>query len=195
MMNRIARATTAKKWTRSFENARQLGRDPQPGATLLTLAEGDVDGAASSIKRALEGHGSDRLGRARLLPVQVEIALEQGEIDTARVACAELACISSEFEAPYLQAASEQAYGALCLAEGDIADARRHLREAIRLWDDANVPYECARARELQAKAYQADGDNVSAQLELRGAVEAFVRLGAVPDSRRVASGLADYCS
>ncbi len=177
----------------AFRNARQLGRDPQPGASLLKLAEGDSDGAAAAIRRALENAGSDRLARARLLPAQVEIAIERGDLETGRVACAEMNEIAESFEAPVVQGAREHAFGALRLAEGNTEAAAAHLRTAIALWGEANMPYEGARARELQARAYEVSGDNVSAVLELQAACEAFVRLGAVPDSRRAAETLADH--
>ena len=176
----------------AFDQARQLGRDPQPGAALLKLAEGDADGAAASIRRALASKHGDLLGRARLLPVQVDIALRCGDFDSARVACAELEQISGTFDAAIVHAAAAHACGALHLAEGEVDEAGARLREAIRLWDEASVPYEAARARELLAMMYAEDGDEVSSQLEMQAACEAFVLLGAVPDSRRSAELLAD---
>lgn len=177
----------------AFDQARQLGRDPQPGAALLRLVQGDAEGAAASIRRALEGKRSDLLGRARLLPVQVEIALQRGDFDTARVACAELEEISVVFDAAVVHAAAAHACGALHLAEGELDEAGACLRDAIRLWDEASVPYEAARARELLARVYSEDGEAVSAQLEMQAACEAFVQLGAVPDSRRAAELIADH--
>jgi tetratricopeptide (TPR) repeat protein len=176
-----------------FERARRLGRDPQPGAALLELAEGKVAGAAASIRRALEHDTADLLARARLLPAQVEIALEGGDFDTARLACGELQDIAAAFDAPVVRAAAEHACGALCLAQDEIDEAREHLCRAIRLWDEANVPYEAARARELQARTWARDGDEAAAQIEMRAACEAFVRLGAAHDSRRVAGMMADH--
>jgi tetratricopeptide (TPR) repeat protein len=177
----------------AFEHARQLGRDPQPGAALLKLAEGDLDGAAASIRRALEHQTADSLARARLLPAQVEIALERGDYDTARVACAELEEIAAAFTAPVVRAAAAHACGALSLAQDEVDAAGSRLRESIRLWEEARVPYEVARARELLARVYSLDGDDVSAQLEMRSACEAFVQLGAVHDSRRVAETIAEH--
>ncbi len=169
----------------AFHEARQLGRDPQPGAALLLLADGDTDGAASSIKRALASEVSDRLARIRLLPVQVEIALARNDLETAHAAQAEIAEISADFDAPAVHAAARHAAGAICLAEGDTTQAGSYLREAIRLWEEASVPYEAARARELQAIAYQQEGDMSGAELELESACATFVKLGAAPDSRR----------
>jgi len=178
----------------AFDSARQMGRDPQPGASLLRLAEGDAAGAAASIRRALGNQTSDQLARARLLPVQVEIALRRDDFDTARAACAELETISAKFDAPVVRAAAEHASGELCLAQGEIDASGEHLREAIRIYESAQIPYEAARARELLARVHASDGDEVSAQIELQAACETFVQLGAVPDSRRAAELLADSC-
>jgi tetratricopeptide (TPR) repeat protein len=176
----------------AFDSARQLGRDPQPGAALLELAEGDADAAAASIRRALEGETSDLLARSRLLPAQVEIALSRDDFDTARRACAELEEIAARFDAAVVRAAAAHACGALALAEDELDVAAARLRDAVRHWEEAMVPYEAARARELQARVYELDGDEVSAQLEMRAACETFVQLGAAHDSRRVAEHLAD---
>jgi tetratricopeptide (TPR) repeat protein len=176
----------------AFDSARQLGRDPQPGAALLRLAEGDLDGAAASIRRALENQTADLLARSRMLPTQVEIALRRGDFDTARVACGELESIAERFDAAVVRAAAAHACGALALAQEEIEAAGTRLRAAISAWKEANVPYEEARARELLAHVYELDGDDVSAQLEMRAACETFVQLGAAVDSGRVAEQLAD---
>ena len=58
----------------SYLEAHRLGREPQPGMSLLRLAQGRGDAALASIRRAL-GASSEDLQRARLLPGMVEIAL------------------------------------------------------------------------------------------------------------------------
>ena len=45
----------------AFRQAHQLGRDPQPGLSLLRLAEGKVDAARNAIKSALADDSRDRL--------------------------------------------------------------------------------------------------------------------------------------
>jgi tetratricopeptide (TPR) repeat protein len=175
----------------AFQQARQLGRDPQPGISLLRLAEGDIDGATRCIRRALDHRPDDRLDRVHLLPTQVEIAIAAGDLDTARAACDELDEIAVRFDTPNIRAASEHSRGALRLAENDLAAADRHLLQAIRLWEQVNVPYEAARARELHARVHLAEGDRNEAELELQAATSTFVRFGAEPDARRAAELLA----
>ncbi len=120
----------------AFCRAHELGRDPQPGLALVRLAEGNVDAAATMIKRALADQSWDRLARARLLPAQVEISLAAGELDTARLAVDEMEPIAEAYGTPALQAGAACARGALRLAEGDAAAACESLRRGWRLWQE-----------------------------------------------------------
>src|SRR5919106_1134071 len=83
----------------AFRESHERGRLPHPGLALLHLARGDVDRAARSINDALndppewpsrEAPLNTRLGRALLLPVQVEVGLATGDVDRARAAANEL---------------------------------------------------------------------------------------------------------
>jgi class 3 adenylate cyclase len=167
-----------------FRQASELGRDPQPGHSLLLLAEGKVD-AAASIKRALDEETS-RLARARLLPARVEIALEAGDVDTARVAADELESIAAVYQVPALHAAAHTARGAVLLAMEESSEASRTLRRAVSHWQDIEAPYETARARTFLARAMKAQGDVEGGLLELQVARSVFERLGAAPDLRSI---------
>ncbi len=168
----------------AFRQAHELGRPPQPGLSLLRLAEGKVEAALTAIKSALD-ESTDRLGRARLLPALVEITLAAGDLTTAQAGTEELDGIAGAFRTPALQAAAASARGALQLARGDAPDAIRNLRRATRLWQEIDAPYEAARTRMLLAAAHRAAGDEEDAGLELEAAASTFDRLGAVPDARR----------
>ena len=173
-----------------FTRARDLGRDPEPGLSLLRLAQGKVDTAARSIKRALEEESLARLDRARLLPAQVEIALAAGDVRTARVAAEEIDAITgdytiSEVRTPALEASAQMTWGAVRLAEQDPEEAITCLRRAIKLWQAVDHPYEAARTRVLLAAAYRARGDEDGAIAELGTARSAFERLGARLDAER----------
>jgi class 3 adenylate cyclase len=169
----------------AFEQAHELGREPQPGLSVLRLMEGNVEGAAISIKRALADESWNRLARARLLPAQVEIAIAAGDLEPARSATEELEAIAKAYGTQALEASAECARGTLHLAEGDTAQAVRCLRHGWHLWQDLEVPYETAKARVLLARAYQAQGDREATALELEAAKSAFERLGAIPDMLR----------
>ena len=179
----------------AFCQAHELGREPQPGLALLRLAEGNIDAARSMINRAIVDQSWDRLARARLLPVQVEIAIAAADLETASSAADELEAIAETYDTPALRASAACALGALQLAEGDAAAACESLRRGWRLWQEVDAPYEAARARTLLAAAYQNGGDGEAAKLELRSAVSTFERLGAVLDTRRAAELLGDGAS
>ena len=171
----------------AFARADELGRDPQPGRSLLLLTEGKAEAAATSIRCALEDQSWNRLERARLLPADVEIEIHNGELERAAAAAAELAETAEVYKTPALEASAAQARGAVQLAEGDAQGALQSLRRARRLWQEVSAPYEGAKTRMLIGSAYRAAGDEDAAMNELRAAQAAFERLGAVLDVQRVA--------
>jgi len=170
----------------AFAKASENAAPPQPGTALLLLARGDTPGAAASMSRALAEAGWDRLARARLLPAQVEIALEVRDFETARSAVAELVDLAAAFASPAILAAASSAQGAVLLAEGDSAGAVAQLQRGSDLWSEANAPYERARTRALLARALFDQGDNGRARGEQLAARTAFESLGARPDLARL---------
>jgi len=170
----------------AFRQAHELCWNPEPGLSLLRLAQGDVDAAVASIRRVLGGQ-TYRLGRAMLLPAQVDIALAAGDLQTAREASEELASIADDYASPALLASAHCARGALKLAEGDPELAMESLRRGIQLWQEVDAPYEVARARVLLAASLEAQGDGSAATFERRAALRAFERVGALADASRTA--------
>jgi class 3 adenylate cyclase len=168
----------------AFEQAHQLGSDPQPGMALLQLARGRMDAARSSINAALDDQ-SVALSRARLLPARVEIALAAHDIADAREAAEELRAIAADYDAPALHAGAHQALGVTLTYEGDAAASIAELRTAVRHWSEADMPFETAQARRCLALAYRSGGNETSAVLELRAAGATFRRLGARLDAER----------
>ena len=67
----------------AYRRASQHGLEPQPGWSLLRLAQGKADAAATAIRRVL-GETTDSLQSAGLLPAYVEIMLQVGELEEAR---------------------------------------------------------------------------------------------------------------
>jgi class 3 adenylate cyclase len=173
----------------AFRQADGLGVDPEPGLALLQLERGEVDAAARSIARAIETTAQAKaLARARLLPAQVEIALDAGDHETARTAAGTLEQIAEEFGTTALRAAAATSRGAVDLAAGDTENATRTLRRARNLWRELDLPYEGAKSRVLLAEAYSAEGDRAAAELELRAAKDLFERLGASTELARTAT-------
>jgi class 3 adenylate cyclase len=179
----------------AFNQARDMARDPEPGLSQLRLAQGKVDAAARSIKRALEEESLARLDRARLLPAQVEIALAAGDVKAARAAAEELDQITMTYKisdrtTPALEASAQLAWGAVRLAEQDGEGGVLCLRRAIKLFQEVDHPYEAAKARVLLASAYREQGDEDGAKSELQTAKSAFDRLGARLDAQRAGERL-----
>jgi DNA-binding SARP family transcriptional activator len=175
----------------AFTRAVQLGSTTHPGMALVRLAQGDVRGAAASIAVALAEETWDCLARARLLPAQVEIALADGDVETARAAAAELSTIATSYARPALAAAAECAHATVLLAEGDPVTAAASLRRGIALWREAGAPYETARARLLLGEALEHHGDRKHALAEFDAARATFESLGARLDLERAARLLA----
>ncbi|MPY77581.1 MAG: hypothetical protein GEV04_03610 [Actinophytocola sp.] len=163
---------------RAYLRAHELARDPQPGMSLLRLAQGRPDVAARSIHAALAATGAP-LARAPLCFAAVEIDLAAGE--PGRVAADELDDLARRYPSPGLRAMALHARGAVLLGEGRPADALLALRQACTSWLRLDAPYECARVRLLLADAY-AVLDDLDASARERNAAEAVLtRLGAPP--------------
>jgi DNA-binding NarL/FixJ family response regulator len=167
-----------------YRAASQWGRRPDPGLALLRLAQGDVDAAAASIRRAIDE--ADEFSRPRLLEPCVEIMLAARDGAAARVAANELAALAIRFDATLPRAIASRADGTVRLAEGDARGALATLRRAWELWLDLEAPYESARVRVQIAMACRAVGDSDTAELELAAARAVFNDLGAVRDVARV---------
>lgn len=185
---RVGRLKEAQE---AFDQAHEFGRDPEPGLSLLRLAEGKVDAAARSVRLALADDSLLPLSRARLLPAQVEIALAAGDVEQARVAKDELLVIASTHETDALVARAAWARGAVALADGDVEGAFNCLRHSFRKWhEDVHAPHEAARVRLLLADAYRRVGEEDAATRELRAARKTFEELGARLDAGRAAEML-----
>ena len=174
----------------AYAKADELGRDPQPGLALLRLAEGKVNGAVAMITRALEDT-QDPLTRLRRLPAQVEIAIAEGNLKTARAAMDELEGIVDSFKigdrrAPAFDATVHFASGQIKLAEGDASGAAVCLKRARDEWQKVGAPYETAHARMMLGLAFRRQGNEDSATAELEASLATFERLGASLDEERV---------
>jgi class 3 adenylate cyclase len=170
----------------AFRKAHEMGLVPEPGMSLIRLAEGDAVGAGSSLRRALANE-TDRFARARLLPADVEVALVLGDRERARIASTELDGIAKSFGTPAMEAIADSARAGVQLAGGEAVAAETTLRSALRLWIELDIPYEVARTRVQLAAALREQGDSGAATLELQAALSTFERLGARLDARHAA--------
>ena len=175
----------------AYLEAHRLGREPQPGMSLLRLAQGRGDVALASLRRALAA-SSEALQRARLLPAMVEIALAAGDVEGAAEASAELEELSDRFESEVLAAIAAHARGTVLLARGDPQRALDSLRAALEVWQRVAAPCLAARVRVSIGLACRALGDRDGAELEFAAARKVFEELGARPDLARLPSLAAD---
>jgi ATP/maltotriose-dependent transcriptional regulator MalT len=171
----------------AYREASGYGREPQPGLSLLRLAQGDEEAAAGMIRRAV-GESVDPLERAVLLPAHVEIMLAVGDLGEARRAADELAETAAAGKRAMLEAIGARVLGAVELAEGDAQAALAALRHSSRLWQELDAPYEVARVRVLIGLACKALGDEDVATMELDVAREVFEQLAAAPDLAHLGS-------
>lgn len=162
--------------------------------SLLRLAQGRVEEAATSIRRAIDERSpapswmaspNSPVARLALLPAAVEVLLAAGDTAGARRAADELTQLSDQFKTASARASAASAEGAVALAEGAVETAAHHLREAAQLWAEVDAPYELARTRLVLADAYRRDNAADRAVLEVRAARVVFEALGARLDQQR----------
>jgi DNA-binding NarL/FixJ family response regulator len=165
----------------AYLEASRCGRDPQPGLSLLRLAQGRTDAAVKGLERVLQTT-TDRLQRTRFLPAQVEILLAAGRVDDAAAAADELAQATGLADSVVLKAIADHARGAVLLARGNAAQALPLLRCALEVWLELDAPYLAARLRVLVARACRTLGDEEGARLECEAARAVFEKLGATTD-------------
>jgi DNA-binding CsgD family transcriptional regulator len=171
----------------AYGDALRGGFEPQPGLSLLWLAQGKGEAAAGAIRRLLD-ETSAPSERAALLPACVEIMLGVDDPQAAAGACSELQEIAGRYAGGMMAAIAAHARGAVDLAAGDARAALVALRAAGAAWRELDAPYEAARARVLVGLACAALGDEETADLELAAAREVFAGLGAAPELARVDS-------
>ncbi len=169
----------------SYRRASQAGREPEPGMSLIRLAQGRVDVAAAAIRRVLDDT-HDPPSRSRVLPASVEIMLEAGDVGAARACANELGEIATMLDAPLLHALAAHADGAVLVVESDARAGLSKLREASVVWRQLDAPHEAARVRVLMGLARRALGDDAGADMEFEAAREDFEQLGAEPDLARL---------
>jgi DNA-binding CsgD family transcriptional regulator/tetratricopeptide (TPR) repeat protein len=161
----------------AYARANERGRQPQPGLSLMRLAQGLIGTADASIRRVIaDVRGPDR---ARSLAAAVDILLASGDREGARAAAAELADIADALNAPLVSAMSAYARGAMLLADDDVANAASCLHRAADLWHDLQMPYEQGRTCLLIATANERRGDAEGCELERERARSLFTRIGA----------------
>lgn len=169
-----------------YKEAGRRGTEPQPGLSLLRLAQGDVEAAKAAIRR-VASEATHRQGpgggtaRPTVLRAYVEVMIATGETEAAQAAAAELEELAAAMDAPFLRASSGQASGAVRLAQGNAQAALAVLREAWTAWQKLEAVYDSAQVRVLIGRACQSLGDEDTARSHYDAAARTFERLGAAP--------------
>jgi DNA-binding CsgD family transcriptional regulator len=166
-----------------YHRAAEAGYPPQPGLSLLRLAQGRTRLAQSSIREAVEQ--ADPATRRGLLAARVEIELAAGDVRAARDTADELASAVPGDAMPLMRALSASCDAAVRLEEDDARGALAALRTAWATWEELDAPFEAARCRVLAARAWRALGDEAAASMDLAAARDVFAELGAAPDLLR----------
>ena len=169
----------------AYTRANEYGRAPQPGLSMLRLAQSHTDAAVASIRSALVNTMA-RAARARMLAAAVEILIAAGDVEGAHAAAVELADIATAIGTPLLSAISAHAMGAVLLAEGDLGAAATALRQACDAWRDLETPYEEAQTRLLMAVVCERRGDRDGHRLDLDAAERLFAQLNARASAARI---------
>jgi DNA-binding NarL/FixJ family response regulator len=169
----------------AFQQAVDLGHDPQPAHALLSLARGRTDAACAAVRRVL-GEPRDPIHRSQLLPGAIDVLLAGNDLAAVRPLVAELVSVGDGFESRSLRAMAGHAVGALALAEDRPEEALVALRTALQGWRRMDWPYETARTQVLVGRALRELGDEESADAELAAAARALAALGAGPAAREV---------
>ncbi len=165
----------------SYRRAAERGRDPQPGAALLRLATGDLEGAWAAVCAAVASVGPSPFRCARLVRAQVEIGLAAGHVNSAVAAVERLEEIACRFQTLGFAAWADQARGEVLLIEGDAQAAVQPLSDAAFGYRRMAAPYDAARADLLLAAAYRDLGEPDTADAHERAGIEGFERLGVSP--------------
>jgi ATP/maltotriose-dependent transcriptional regulator MalT len=168
----------------AFARAEELCGRACAGAALLRLAQGRLDSARRIIRDCLADEPVERLGRARLLPAAVQIAVAAGDLAGAGEAVAELESLARAFDTPMLHASAETALGRLQLAKENSTSAAATLQAALRRWQELEVPYEVATAHTLLGQALRQAGDEAAATQSFAHARALFEHIGAHLDTR-----------
>ena len=182
-LNRLA--GNFEKAEDNYHEAARRGRKPQPGLSLLRLAQGSKEGAVTSITNTLQ-ETKDPKKRAEVLPAVVSILLSAKQIEESYEAAKELCDIARDFNVPYLFAMCSHCQGAVLHAKGNFRPALEHLQKALKFWNSLNLPYESACTLELKGLAYLELNDKDNSDAELMAAKWIFEQLNAATDLERV---------
>ena len=137
---------------------------------------GSVDLAERHLRRL---PASNRTERIAALELKVRACLEQGHLDDAKPAVAELHAIAEESQTAPLRARASFVAGLLAARSGDATLARTHLEDAVDLFSASGAPFETGRARLELARLLGTLGRHDAAVAEAHRAIDDLTPLNA----------------
>jgi DNA-binding CsgD family transcriptional regulator len=150
------------------------------GRANVMFDRGDPAGSADLAERHLRRlPASNRTERVAALDLKVRACLEQGHLDEAKPAVAELYAIAEESQTAPLRARAAFVAGLLAARMGETNVARTHLEDAVDLFSASGAPFETGRARVELARLLHALGRHEAAADEARRAIEDLTPLRA----------------
>ncbi len=178
---------------RLYEEAGRRGLDPQPGLSLLRLAQGDLATAIGGIRRAIATTVSP-LGRARYLPALVEILLA-AERDAAERDTAERDTSGRASQARRARSTGTVTFGQPdTLAAGALDEAQDAATELGEIATTFGTPLLRALALNASALVVLHRGDAAEAVPLLTESLDAWMALAAPYPAARIRVALADAC-
>jgi DNA-binding CsgD family transcriptional regulator len=167
----------------AFAKAREIGWDPQPGEALLRFQLGEDVAAANDLRMQMDAE-RDAIGRIRLLPAAIEIALARDRIDEAAQYCDQLGEGAEKFDSPGFRAWAQHARGAVLVKQENPVEALPMLHDALRRYRITQRRYEMAQVYEWLSQAYTACGEDDGAATAAENAESIYGQLGATPLSQ-----------
>jgi LuxR family transcriptional regulator, maltose regulon positive regulatory protein len=143
---------------------------------------GSVDLAERHLRRL---PASNRTERVAALELKVRACVEQGRLDDATLAVAELRAIADESQTAPLRARASFVAGVLAARAGEATPARTHLEDAVDLFNASGAPFETGRARVELARLLGTLGRRDAAVAEARRAIDDLTPLGATLELSR----------
>ncbi|MGE0042423.1 MAG: LuxR C-terminal-related transcriptional regulator [Vicinamibacterales bacterium] len=163
------------------------------GRANVIVDRGDARTGAELAERQLRRlPATNRTERAAALDLMVRACLDDGRLDEAVRAVAELDAIAREARTGPLRALASLAAGVVAARTGDLESARTRLEDAVDLFDESGAPFETGRARVELARTLAALGRGAAAADEARRAIEALAPLGASLELARARAAIAD---
>ena len=156
------------------------------GRANVLFDRGDHASSAELAERHLRRlPASNRTERIAALELKVRAYVEQGRLDEAAPAVAELHAIAEESQTAPLRARASFAAGLVAARSGDANTARTRLEDAVDLFSASGAPFETGRARVELARSMGALSRHEAAVAEARRAIDDLSPLGATLELAR----------